>query len=537
MRLPAPSKTCTRQANTRHPSGVEIQAWSRRFALALRLSVLVGALVVAGCNCGRKADDSRVPPVATATATPEPTPELVLGFRIAQPVFGYGALRGLSKRPLPQSVNFLLTGLLGLSPTVSGRFVAGQDWLGALVAVRGGGVGWSLAVPVTSGRELIAELCLGADATFRAKPQLGWTEFTGVVGGPLGPLVAGVSGNFLVFGSSAPALAVLAPWLKPSSHAALAPEQSEPGLSGRLFAAGTSLQALHQVARETWSPALLAAPLTTISNGASSVVAFAAIEQLLSARISAYLGILRGGDLHVRWQGDRIALSGDFPTRGTVRSKRGGALCRELASLPKGVRVWFAGTEATLQPSLATAHSASYVAPDWDEAPGDWQEAVLGGLGVLGAAFANRVALQDSHESRFGMWVLAWRERAGASTALAVLDGVAPTSIQVVPGVSATHVGRVQSLAKDGHHVEWVWDARGNGTITAVGAALGDVWNVWSREQPTTGWPRGVSPSQCDALLAAVGTDAGVLAALFETADGVQVTSELDLSVVDGLLQ
>jgi hypothetical protein len=212
-------------------------------------------------------------------------------------------------------------------------------------------------------------------------------------------------------------------------------------------------------------------------------------------------------------------------------------LCRELASLPKGVRAWFAGTEATLQPSLATPDPTRYVSPDWDEAPGEWQEAVLRGLGVVGAAFANRVALQDSHDSRYGIWVLGWREQAGASTALAVLDGVAPTNLKVVPGASATPAGRVQSLAKDGRHVEWVWGARGNGTITAVGAALGDVWEVWSREKPTTGWPRGVSPSQCDALLAAVGTDAGVLAALFETADGVQVTAELDLSVVDGLLQ
>lgn len=473
----------------------------------------------------------------SASTTPVAPPELVLGLRWSKPELLYNAFGSLAGKGLPRSLNVLLTTLVGLDPLISGRLVSGQDWLGVVTAEPPSRLGWALAVPVSSGRELAAELTLGSAAPLQANARVGWTELAGLNGGAAlpglrsGPLAAGISGNFLLVGSNATALAALAPWLRvAASHRALAPEQAEPGLSARLHGSGLALQALLAHGRHS-------AALSTLggSDTGARVAAFApllaALADQLEHRASAYLGLVQSGDVHLRWQNDRLLLEGAFRATGAPTSGGGVSLCREVAALPDGVRVWFAGTEA--QPSLAPA--VQQPKPDWDSVPGDWQRTLLDGLAVLGSAVEDRVRVSSAGIGS-GPWLLGWRVQRGQATALAILDGVSPGRIAAQPqSLTTPHAGRVQIATKDGRTVEWAWAKRGSGTMTAVGAALGDDWHSWSRSLANTAWPSGISPSECGHLLAAVGTGRAVLAGVFSSPEGLRIESDLPLATLGGV--
>lgn len=462
---------------------------------------------------------------------PTPTVELIAGFRLAQPEFTYGALRGLSPRPLPQSLQVLLPSLLGLNAASSGRFGSGLDWLGVVTAEPNGALGWAVGVPVVSGRELVAELASGADARLRAQSQSGWTELTGLSGGLLGPLRLGVSGNYLIFGPSPTAVRTLAPWLGVRAGAsALAPEQADTGLSLRLFASGFTLQALHAYLRERWDAA--SSPWSRAIDGAVARSQVANIEMLLNDTLSAYLGSLRGGDVHLRWRGDKLELRGDFRVAALPPSPSAVSPCQDITSLPADVKFWIAGTGRPPETQGATTGA------DWDRDSGAWQAALLEGFLALAASFDGRVHLKSGVAFADGPWVVGWREQGGASTALAVLRGVPPNALEATPPLVATPTGnRVQARTGNGKVLEWSWAPRGAGMLTAFGAQLGPLWDLWVQSPAGTGWPNGLSPRICDGLVFAAGTRSSAVLAVSRSEGALRVQGDLDLSILGGLLR
>jgi hypothetical protein len=493
---------------------------------------------LAGLGSCRERDVYRELPPAVSSASSRPvallaatTPELIAGFRVAQPEFTYGALRGLSARPLPQSLQVLLPSLVGLNPALSGRFTTGHDWLGAVTAEAGGALAWAVGVPVVSGRELVAELSLGAEAPLRAQPRLGWIELTGSSGGVLGPLSLGVSGNYLVVGSSPTAVRSLAPWLvHPAGTSAIAPEQTETGVSFRLFASGLALQALHAHLRESWS--IKSSPWSQAIEGTIAGSRAADVEALMNDGVSAYLAAIEGGEAHVRWQGQKVSLGGEF--RGHVPLRGDPRLCREITGLPTDVRFWVAGVSGV----TVGETSSSVKTPDWEPTAGAWQGALLNGLGAVAASFDGRVRVNSDIEFADGPWVVGWRERAGASTALAVLSGVPFAAIETTPVLPPTKAGsRVQTKTTDGKVLEWAWAPRDAGIVTAFGAHLGPQWDTWVQKPLGTGWPNGLSPRSCDGLIFAAGTNQGAALSVSRSDAGIHVQGELDLSTLGGLLR
>lgn len=500
-------------------------------------ALMLGACRGSGETVSTMSHDS----AGAAKTVPAAPPELVFGVRFSKPESTYDAFASLWGKGLPRSLNLLLTSLIGLDPLMSGRLLSGHDWFGVVTAEATSRWGWALAVPVSSGRELVAELTLGNSAELRATARVGWTELLGLKGGSLtpaqlrGPLAAGVSGNFLIFGSSVTAVAALAPWLRSSvSHGALAPEQGEPGLSARLFGGGLALQALHAHVRDGWSSAMFV-DSDPDADHLGIAPLLVALEDQLNHRVSAYLGSLQSGHVHLRWQNDRLVLDGAFRAPDAPTSAAGVRLCREVAALPEGVRVWFAGAEAQPRPIGAT--SAEGARPDWDVVPGDWQRTLVDGLRVLGSSVEDRVRVSGAGIGS-GPWLLGWRVQQGQATALAVLGGVSPELFATQSRYAAAqNGGRVQISTQDGRTVEWAWAERGSGTMSAVGAALGNEWASWSRPFASTAWPSGVSPSECEHLLAAVGMGRGVFAAVFSSPEGLRVESEVPLVALGGVLQ
>lgn len=451
-----------------------------------------------------------------------PGPELVLGLRIVRPEATYGVFRTLASRALPQSPAVLLTAMLGLNPTLSGRFVGGRDWYGVFTVDGDAQFGWALGVPVVSGRELVAEVALGSDARLKAHRRDGWTELTGGAVGPLGALSAGVSGNFLVLGSSATATSALAPWL---AHGAslqkLAPAQEHAGVSARLFSAGLGLQAMFAAWRETWLPTLLR--LAAGASARSPLLPLADVEQEWNQSISAYLGTIIQGDFYLRWSGEKLLLKGELAAPEAPDAARGSQLCRAAAGLPQGTKWWVGGTDA--------AGSGRPSSPDWDAEPGDWQRALFRGLSGVAVPLVVGTPPTPVVRQEPGIWLLGWREDARTSTALGVLGSVAPASSGQLTA------GRLSSRPQQGKPVEWAWAPKDGGLVTALGAPLGEEWSAWVGPTSGTGWPRGLSPSACERLLAALGNEAGVMLALERSDGGLQVNGALDLSTLSGALQ
>jgi hypothetical protein len=404
--------------------------------------------------------------------------------------------------------------------------------MGAVTAEGSGTLGWSVGVPVVSGRELVAELSLGTDAHLRAQPRTGWIELTGLSGGLLGPLSLGVAGNYLLVGSSPTAVKSLAPWLNQHGESGLAPEQAETGLSFRLFASGLSLQALHAHLSELWSVA--SSPWSKAIAGTLAGNHLADIEAQVNDSASAYLGAIEGGDGHLLWQGQKVTLAGEFRTTALPPRTPDASLCRDITELPTDVRFWVAGSGGVVrgeaQPSLTIS------APDWQQETGSWQAALFNGLGAFAATFEGRVQLKAGAALADGPWVVGWREQRGASTALAVLKGVPFAAIETTPLLAPTKVGsRVQAKTTDGKVLEWAWAPRGNGIVTAFGAQLGTHWDQWVQKPSGTGWPAGLSPRSCDGLVFAAGTNQGAVLSLSRGAAGLHLQGDLDLSLLGGL--
>lgn len=505
------------------------QAWGVWFGIGLGLAFLQACR--GETDSGLFGSTQQPPPAASSVElVPAVATELAFGLRLVQPEFTYGALRGLSPRPLPQSLQVMLPALLGMNPAVSGRLVAGQDWLGVVTTETGGHSGWAFGVPVLSGRELVAELSRGSDARLQAKPRTGWIELSGLSGGLLGPTSLGVAGNYLLFGSTPTAVATLAPWLAGrGAIGALAPEQSETGLTARLFASGLALQALHAHLRERAMQ--LELPLLPALDVAGTDP-LSELMQLFNDRLSAYLGALRGGDVHLRWQGPTLSLMADLAASELPSPTKDQRLCREIASLPPGVKAWLAGSDA------GDAASRRLTAGDWDSAPGAWQATLLHGLCTAGAAFAQRVDCNLQAPFVDAPWIVAWRQQAGASTLLGLLSGAPPSALHPKPpSVTPVTSGRLRATAKDGKVLEWAWAPRGAGTMTALGAELGAQWDNWVKHPAATGWPEGLSPSSCEGLLVAAGSGPGALVSVSRVDSGLRVLGSVELASLGKWLQ
>lgn len=521
------------------------------------------ALLVCACRTAPEPLPERHENLSSSTSTGVkfvPGPELVLGLRFVRPEATYGALRTVASRALPQSAAVLLTAMLGLNPTLSGRFVGGQDWYGVFTVEDEAQWGWALGVPVISGRELVAEVALGSDARLKANRREGWTEFTGGVVGPVGTLAAGVSGNFLVIGSTTTAVSALAPWLaRRGGVLELAPTQAEAGVSARLFSSGLGLQAIFAAWRETWLPALLR--VAAGSSASSSLLPLADVERGWSDSISAYLGTITEGDFHVQWSGEKLILKGDLAAPEAPLVTRGSQLCRAVAGLPRATRWWVGGTDAGIDSQGAAKQgaakggapeqgalelqgalegtlelqgaqgSARRPSPDWDEPLGEWQLSLFHGLSGIATAWVVGTPPTPVVRQQPGVWLLAWREEGQSSTALGVLNGVSP----MLHGQMTS--GRLSSRPHQGKPVEWAWATRDGGLVTALGAPLGDEWAAWVGSSSATGWPRGLSPSACERLLAALGSEDGVMLALERNNTGLQVSGAVALSTLSGALQ
>ncbi len=528
------------RVNVLAPRGYHVQprtfgraAWPRRVVVWAGVVSTAAPHLLGAAGCQRHDGVGLAATSATSESPlPAPEPQLIAGFRIARPEVTYGVLRGLSSRPLPQSLQVVVPSLLGLNPALSGRFTSGQDWLGALTAEPSGALAWAIGVPVVSGRELIAELSLGSDATLRAQARSGWTELAGGASSLLGPLNLAVAGNYLVVGSSPTSVRSLAPWLTSApGAAALAPARSEMGVSARLFASGLTLQALHAHLRETWS--LARSRLTLSVDGEQARGHLANLEAALNDSLSAYLGAVQGGEAQLSWQGHVLELTADLKAAHLPRGPRDASLCRELAALPSHVAFWAAGADAT----FATSPPAELAGPDWEQEPGGWQRSLLGGFSTLAASFEGRVQLAPAVASTDGPWLVGWRDRGGAGTALAILYGVPPNALLAQPltTVAGEGQGRVQTKTREGRTLEWVWTKRGAGLITAFGAGLGDEWDTWTRTPGATGWPNGLSPSACEGLLFAAGSERNTVLSVSRVDTGLHLRGQFDFALLGGV--
>src|SRR5690606_34006595 len=167
---------------------------------------------------------------------------LVATFHVERPEQVYAFLRAAAAPTLPQALPLLLAHVLGLPPDVSGRFRTDRMVNGALALDDNQRLSFVVGLPVSSGRELIAELTLGARAPFEAHSHRRFTELRGAVIGPYGPLSLGVAGNLLVVGDSARALQEVGPYLAGHTRAGqLTSELQDPGIALRTVAPGAQL--------------------------------------------------------------------------------------------------------------------------------------------------------------------------------------------------------------------------------------------------------------------------------------------------------
>ncbi len=125
---------------------------------------------------------------------------------------------GDAGRVLPKHFPLLVTELLGVSPVTSGRFETQlpiRIAVDAAPAPEGGGLGWCVAFPVTSGGELLADLTTGSRAAYHRVEHDGVIELAkpGVIEFP----ARGLRGNHLMLASDSRALKELAPYLATNS--------------------------------------------------------------------------------------------------------------------------------------------------------------------------------------------------------------------------------------------------------------------------------------------------------------------------------
>jgi hypothetical protein len=205
------------------------RGWQRpRARVFAALLAVLGAMP--GCSsCG--STDEAVPSVASGSADLSPVPEpknLLAELHATTPQATWAVLRELAGTPaalLPSTFPVLAASMLGLPPLVSGQIDADVPVVGALAGTEGGEPGWVVGLHVKSGRELVAQLGSGADASYapRTDAASGVVVLEAKPGRASSGVVLGVVGNYLLASQRVEDLTALGPYVARSL-----PKQPQP---------------------------------------------------------------------------------------------------------------------------------------------------------------------------------------------------------------------------------------------------------------------------------------------------------------------
>jgi hypothetical protein len=267
--------------------------WTSAAALVLGVSV----------GCANKRQASPQGSSSALARLPDlPEPRGLFGeLTISHPGVSYRALRELGgpmSALLPAGFPVLVSTLFGLPPLTSDSFDPELPVFGALVQGVAGEPGWVLAVHAVSGPELVAKLCTGDHAPFRALPgdvpglSLLQPNSAAAGGQPQSERALAVFDNYLLAANSSVSLLSAGPYAarmlpkRPAASAAFSVRFSKQALSGQVVPAlrglwagyRTNLSRLEQTDRSTHGgrPPDFADPAQVIL-GADAVV-----ESLLS---------------------------------------------------------------------------------------------------------------------------------------------------------------------------------------------------------------------------------------------------------------
>ena len=495
---------------------------------------VIALLVCVLSGCG----ESPAPPPAPVLVSEEQPPRLVATFHVERPEQVYAFLRAAAAPTLPQALPLLLAHVLGLPPDVSGRFRTDRMVNGALALDDNQRLSFVVGLPVSSGRELIAELTLGARAPFEAHSHRRFTELRGAVIGPYGPLSLGVAGNLLVVGDSARALQEVGPYLAGHTRAGqLTSELQDPGIALRTVAPGAQLQGLlGKLAHAAWDTAATSSFVARL-NSLAPLHEHPLVSDVFTEWIrtlSAYAGHLESSDIALVLDGSSLDLTWDAKasTLPVLRSD-GRTACRDLASLPPGVGPWMLGAGSV--PDRPTE------LPDWDVLDPGWQYELVHFLAsvvsetpplrTIAAPQATAVASLST-----APWLLSWYTQGSGSSLLGVFRGVPSDAFDSMlqkphhaqnlrPQVTV----KKKAVMRDGKSLEVAWAARGSGLVSSTGAPLGTVWSQLAREPAAVQAPAFMSPRVCEQLVAAIGYADVAHLAVTKTTTGLQAGGSVNL--------
>ncbi len=190
----------------------------RRLRCCLCANVLALALL-SGCSNKHQAVGAGAGAVPLLADLAEPSG--MLGeLTVSRPGISYQALRDLGSPLsglLPAGFPVLVASVLGLPPLAADSFDPQLPVFGALLQGRGGTPGWVVAVHAVSGPELVAKLCSGSQAPFRAVASrtagLTLLEPSRPPAGSAASSSLGVFDNYLLVGSGADALTSAGPYV------------------------------------------------------------------------------------------------------------------------------------------------------------------------------------------------------------------------------------------------------------------------------------------------------------------------------------
>ncbi len=186
-------------------------------------------------------------------------PSLLGVLTISHPGAAYQALRDLSSPfsgLLPAGLPMMVVSALGLPPLAADSFDPRLPVFGAVLRGDGAAPGWVLAIHAVAGPELVAKLCSGSQAPFRAvtssTPGLTALQPSHPPDGSAGAPPLAAFDNYLLVGSDAEALASAGPYVarmlpkRALPTAAVAVHFSKQALSSQLVPALRGLWASYR---------------------------------------------------------------------------------------------------------------------------------------------------------------------------------------------------------------------------------------------------------------------------------------------------
>ena len=181
------------------------------------LGMLFLAVGCSSCGDSKEPRETALAPAVDLSPVPEPQ-GLMAELYASTPGATWTALRELVGAPgalLPATFPVLATTLLGLPPLVSGQIDSDVPVLGAIAGAGGGEPSWVIGFHVKSGRELVAQLGSGADASHspRTDATSGVVLLEPKAGKASATVALGVVGNYLLSARSAADLVALGPYV------------------------------------------------------------------------------------------------------------------------------------------------------------------------------------------------------------------------------------------------------------------------------------------------------------------------------------